>query len=476
MDKISSIYLNIKLNLKKIFFFQKSLKISKKYNKKNNFILFSIIVILLQKQLISSKYIEIRVNKEGRNQILSDEYNGEYPSVSGNRLETKFYDFPSKDYPIKFEWNDKFYNFSYMFNNLKSITYIKINNMLHGTINLSNMLRNCINLETFSFELENKGDHNIGNMENMFYNCYSLKSFSFNKLNLDYYSYDIYENGNGTYRYIYHYYYISMSHMFYNCTNLETIENSISYNIQYVSNMSYMFFNCTSLQNNINLVNFTIDYAQNINLSYMFYNCQKLVTVNFKKSYFHLSDMKYMFYNCSKLNHIYNLDHFSSSNNLNMSYLFFNCQSLESIAFQNNHFHINDAREMFYNNSRLTTLTFYPYLTISPINMSRMFYNCNNLQSIIINNGHSYFYPNDISSMFYNCTSLVTLSINKFNATMIEKLSYLFYNCKRIVNLNLFPIYFPNEEIIDMKGIFQNCESLVTLNLALFYTPNEEII
>ena len=36
-----------------------------------------------------------------------------------------------------------------MFNNLKSITYIKINNMLHGTINLSNMLRNCINLETF---------------------------------------------------------------------------------------------------------------------------------------------------------------------------------------------------------------------------------------------------------------------------------------------------------------------------------------
>ena len=120
------------------------------------------------------------------------------------------------------------------------------------------------------------------------------------------------------------------------------------------------------------------------------------------------------------------------------------------------------------NNSRLTTLTFYPYLTISPINMSRMFYNCNNLQSIIINNGYSYFYPNDISSMFYNCTSLVTLYINKFNATKIEKLSYLFYNCTKMANLNLFPIYFPNEEIIDMKGIFQNCESLVSLKYSKF--------
>ena len=126
------------------------------------------------------------------------------------------------------------------------------------------MFRNCINIETFIFESSDKKEHNIGNMENMFYKCYSLKSFSFNKLNLDYHSFDRYERGDGTYRYIYHYNYISMSHMFYNCTNLETIENSISYNIQYVSNMSYMFFNCTSIQNNINLVTFTIDYNQNM--------------------------------------------------------------------------------------------------------------------------------------------------------------------------------------------------------------------
>ena len=77
-----------------------------------------------------------------------------------------------------------------------------------------------------------------------------------------------------------------------------------------------------------------------------------------------------------------------------------------------------------------------------------MFYNCNKLKSITINNGYSYIYPNDISSMFYNCRSLVTLTMNKFDPIKIkiEQMSYLFYNCTRIVNLNIFlSINFTNE-------------------------------
>ena len=122
----------------------------------------------------------------------------------------------------------------------------------------------------------------------MFYNCYKLKTFSFDKLNFDDYNY------------------INMSHMFYNCTNLQYIENSNI--IQYISDMSYMFYNCISLQS-INLTNFIINNNQNIDLSYMFYNCQKLKNITYGDSSFNLKDIKYMFYNCSKLNQINNFNY-----------------------------------------------------------------------------------------------------------------------------------------------------------------------
>ena len=151
--------------------------------KKNNFILFSIILILLQKQFLSSFFIEIKVNKKGYHQILSNEYDLSInnPKVSGSSssLTTKFYNFTSIDTVLKLEWNNRFSDFSYMFNDLKNITYIKINDMFSGEINLSNMFRNCINLETFMFVSTDKKIHNIGNMEYMFYNCYSLQTFSF---------------------------------------------------------------------------------------------------------------------------------------------------------------------------------------------------------------------------------------------------------------------------------------------------------
>ena len=326
MAKEPYINLNIESNFKTISFFQKSLKNVKKYNKKNNFILFSIIFIALPKLLLSSFFIEIKVNKEGIHQILSDEYklsrNELKISGTSSSLNTKFYNFNSKDTVLKLEWITRFSNFSYMFNNLKNITYIKINDISGRPINLSNMFRNCINIETFIFESSDKKDHNILNMENMFYNCYSLKSFSFNNFNLSYYRYKeiIEQNGNTSTIIPYYYYYnISMSYMFFNCTNLETIENT--YNIRYISNMSFMFYNCASLKT-IYLANFIKEVGKNIDLSYMFYNCKKLETITFRSSYFDLSDMKYMFYNCSKLKQINNINYFRSSNNLNMSYLF----------------------------------------------------------------------------------------------------------------------------------------------------------
>ena len=330
MAKEPSMNLNKEINLKKISFFKKSLNLNRKSIKKNNFILFSSILIVLLKQILPkyNQYIEIKVNEKGRNQILSNEYIGDYPYVSGVKLTTKYYNFSSTDASIKFEWSNKFSDFSYMFNNLKTITYIKIYDMFNGKINLSNMFRNCINLETFLFESSRTTVHNIENMYGMFYNCSSLNTFSFDNLNLDYYDYDIYYDIEGHINYRYYYYKINMSYMFYNCSSLQTIENS--YQIKIISDLSYIFCNCISLES-INLINFKTDGDLYINLSYMFYNCHELITITSGTTNFYLKNMNYMFYNCSKLSYV-NLNYFSSNNQLNMSYLFYNCQNLSSIT------------------------------------------------------------------------------------------------------------------------------------------------
>ena len=343
----------------------------------NHFLLFSVILILLPKRLLSyySYYIEIKVNQIGNNQILSDEYNGDYPYVENvGFINNKNYYFSSTNNAIRFEWRYRMQNFSYMFNNLKTITYIYIYDMFSYYSNLTYMFKNCINLQTFSYSYNYRYSQDFEDLYGMFYNCLSLQSFSFNNFNFcnDHRSYGCYSYNR-----------INLSYMFYNCTNIRTITNSNSNEIRYITDMSYMF------------------------------------------------------YNCSKLNQI-NLNNFYSNNELNMSNFFYNCQNLNSITPPNYHFIINDTREMFYNCTSLTYVSFYHYFAYSSINMSRMFYNCNKLISIYINNDrNSYFYPSDTSFMFYNCTSLISLYVYDFNPRYIEKMSYFFYNCKQLRYYNI---------------------------------------
>ena len=59
----------------------KKIKFNQKYSCIINFILLEIILILLPERICYRKYyIEIKVNKEGSNQILSNEYRGTLPS------------------------------------------------------------------------------------------------------------------------------------------------------------------------------------------------------------------------------------------------------------------------------------------------------------------------------------------------------------------------------------------------------------
>ena len=176
--------LNIELNsflLILNFPYDKAIKYksSRNFTKGITFILYSFLLISFPEQLLLyDHFIEIKVNTVGLNQILSDQYTGNYPYVSDIGINDKYYNFSSVDDIIRFEWSNTFSDFSYMFNDLKTITYIKIHNMFSSNIKLSYMFGNCINLENFSIST-NIGEHYVEKLDGMFYNCTKLTTLNF---------------------------------------------------------------------------------------------------------------------------------------------------------------------------------------------------------------------------------------------------------------------------------------------------------
>ena len=120
-----------------------------------------------------------------------------------------------------------------------------------------------------------------------------------------------------------------MSDMFYNCTNLPSLDLS-KFNTAKVTNMYDMFKNCTKLSS-LNLSNFNT--AKVTNMAFMFKGCKNLSSLNLSNfNTAKVTDMSYMFYGCSTLQTIYVSDNFVVTGITNNSYkkdLFTDCKALK---------------------------------------------------------------------------------------------------------------------------------------------------
>ena len=95
--------------------------------------------------------------------------------------------------------------------------------------------------------------------------------------------------------------YKDMSHMFFHCSSLTSIDLS-NLNTNNVTDMNGMFSNCSSLTS-INISNFNTNNITNI--SSMFYGCSSLYSINLSNfNTNNVTDMSYMFYGCSSLTSI----------------------------------------------------------------------------------------------------------------------------------------------------------------------------
>ena len=197
----------------------------------------------------------------------------------------------------------------------------------------------------------------------------------------------------------------SMGNMFKGCSNLQSIilvddpDDTHGYTHQ-LHYMSGMFRDCSHLKT-INLQNFvTVGVTD---MSYLFYNCQSLESINFGTNWdtHYVEDMQFMFAGCSSLAAI-DLSRFSNLNCRNMTAMFNGCRSL----------------------TELDMSTFAGYYTTSPFtltNVNYMFYGCSRLKTIYVGDEwvehYSDYVENVGGTMFTGCTSIVGGSGVTYNAS-----------------------------------------------------------
>ena len=259
-----------------------------------------------------------------------------------------------------------------------------------------------------------------------------------------------------------------MSYLFLNCYKLEKVtSNKNNAAINAIGNMTGLFYNCYSL------ITFSFDnFSMNsdINMSYMFYNCKTLETISSTKAISSINDMKGMFYNCISLMEI-NLNNFKTKDSgVDLSFMFYNCQELNSfILTANAQFFAGNMERMFYNCISLDSIDLGNIKTTKSINVSGLFYNCTNLTEVKLIPSPNFL---DTSEMFYNCISLTKINTNNelpinnnVNSNIIKvNMSKMFYNCKVLEQIKISgdsTYLFPN----DFHLMFYNCISLLSLTL-----------
>lgn len=75
-----------------------------------------------------------------------------------------------------------------------------------------------------------------------------------------------------------------------------------------------------------------------------------------------------------------------------------------------------------------------------------------------------------MAQMFYYCDGLRSLDVNNFNTGNITNMRYMFYACTNIINLNLSN--FNTDRVTDMSYMFANCERLLSLDIRNFNFNN----
>ena len=263
---------------------------------------------------------------------------------------------------------------------------------------------------------------------------------------------------------------IDMSYMFYDCSELVSVNFSI-FNSKNVEDMSWMFYGCTSLKT-IDISNLNTEKVTNMNT--MFYDCASLTSINLSNfETKNVENMSWMFAHCLSLKSI-KISNFNTDKVIYMDNMFLNCSSLTSINISNfNTENVKNMESMFLSCSSLKSINISNFTIEKVTNMNTMFDNCTSLTSINISNFNTK-NVEDMEAMFSRCSSLKLIDISNFNTEKVTNMQNMFIDCTSLASINIS--HFNIKNVKNMARMFYNCSSLTSINISNFNTRNLEIM
>ena len=158
----------------------------------------------------------------------------------------------------------------------------------------------------------------------------------------------------------------------------------------------------------------------NEDCNHMFSSLSAITAINFNNSVntAKVTNMSYMFYDCQKLTSL-NVSSFNTANVTDMSYMFSHC-------------------------SAFTSLDLSSFNTANVTNMTYMFRLCSALTSLNVSNFNTE-KVTDMSNMFVGCFSLESLDLSSFDFGKVANFSGMFTDLGKNVSLPLVYIYVKDE-------------------------------
>ena len=358
-------------------------------------------------------------------------------------------------------------SFANMFHNCKSLVSIDFgSNNIGKIIDMRGMFYNCFSLKSINL-IKILPGNNV-NLSYMFYNCSRLKNFDINNINIIDMKYIFYNctllNNINIESFSCISSYINMSNVFYNCYSLSSIQGDFS-NLN-INDAREMFYNCS-----FSTLNFNPNKVyNNINMTKMFYNCTKLQNIIFNNENIPISpnDLSYAFYNCISLTNL-SFNNFKTDKLQEISYMMFNCKRLIYFSLENSNFSnllTKNMRGVFQNCKRITSLNLTLFSTPNVEIMWDMFKGCSSLRSLAQKFDTSNVV--DMESMFEGCKSLTSLNLDNFKTPKVHYMNKMFCNCQKLQTLNIRLL--TSNELGTMHQMFYNCQNLTYLDI---YSLNE---
>ena len=249
-----------------------------------------------------------------------------------------------------------------------------------------------------------------------------------------------------------------LSYMFYNCINLVSV-NTQYWDTSSVTDMNRIFYTCESLRS-LYLSNW--DVRNVTNMSYMFFLCTELTSLNLSNWIMNsITNTDQMFGHCSNLR-VIRLD------NCDINTI---SKIINSYNFPTNY--IQGGRTIYCKKENAIGLTApenwaFSYIVerpeVLPLYEPYEFKGSNN-QAIytLVNESHT-----DLSEMFYGCVFVESINTEDWDTSNVINMDSMFARCQRLPLLNLSN--FDTGNVTNMSHMFYYCNSLKKLDLSNFDT------